>query len=1004
MPKKGSLGEGPNSNTGGGTAPSGPIDINVEALCDKIEAQTETICEKTEAQTETLCEKLETQTETLCEKTEAQTETLCEKLEAQTECLEDLKERKENVDAVVVWGWREDYNTVDNHSIGEPRPDGPGIVAWPQDDHEVTLTLSDGSECVVDWPSVPLDAQRWRASNEALAAAIAECTGKAWEFDVSAPDANPNTAWGGHASSICCPGDVYVVAAVAVVVSEARNGRIIPLATSYTQGELFKYKQFICQGEADVWTDFNGEVVEVPDLSCAAIDCAFPDSGPACCPVPVQCATETFPGCLIQLPEDEETGEPVVAQTNVFQRFEFCEGNTTIINFSVDAEGEEVPVEVAADQYIGDCDTLEPFNPAPVCPDNCVWELMQYQVNHAVWDNTNYIDPETGAVRAGDVLEFEFNDGTTSQLTIVKNSLSDTKAYFESLGCKAKVHCDNWVINGEDRCLKFPNWPTGKTICGDLTIDDAYAAYLIISHCDAAKLPVKTTIVATGATHHSVQCSTSEKVKACVLCDNVLVKTLDGEALDADPTCLTACKTEVCDTALTDLIESMKVTKSNGIDDANYEGAFRYINGRPPASSAWALIDNRDPLNQVTIASGANLNEFTADLESKGFTEWNSGEEHWVCPCPPGLTFESTGAYFTTVDGETATKLVCTPLAEVPDVPVAKISAQVVCAMRTEGCLDQDILDALDCIAATKENCCIVPEGALTERARCQSFNRPDPFGDGEEGTTHSIRIEGVYVDLPNPHTHADVLDALNGQCGTWQIVTNDDGTSVLCNTEVDACGAVAFRTCTTKGTFPVVSLACGLSTSIATVVEPTEPACRDYLRVWSKYEEPTADNIQNIDGNIAELLAKQCAANEAANEIAEVQLAKLCLIDAGISGPCPAPVAGPGLDKAANTLTLEGDVVANYPEGQAINLQNANGDACGSATSTGEATYNAETDVTTIVIEECELDEGKTAAAIVKAVAVTATVKTAITTVKAFAVKRAVTVKEPVKETTTKG
>lgn len=148
------------------------------------------------------------------------------------------------------------------------------------------------------------------------------------------------------------------------------------------------------------------------------------------------------------------------------------------------------------------------------------------------------------------------------------------------------------------------------------------------------------------------------------------------------------------DEELITFLESVKTTKA-GIEDANYEGAFRYINGRPPASSAWALIDNRDPLNQVTVASGSNLNEFTADLESKGYTEWNTGEEHWVCPCPPGLTFESTGAYFTTVDGETSAKLVCTPLAEVPDLPLDKIAEQRLCAIRTLGCLDKDILSSL---------------------------------------------------------------------------------------------------------------------------------------------------------------------------------------------------------------------------------------------------------------------------------------------------------------------
>lgn len=184
------------------------------------------------------------------------------------------------------------------------------------------------------------------------------------------------------------------------------------------------------------------------------------------------------------------------------------------------------------------------------------------------------------------------------------------------------------------------------------------------------------------------------------LCDKLL---LNNEDNTASLEVLTA----LCE-KLEKLIENSdlsdyKVIKENGVPGANYNGAFRYIFGRPPASSAWALIDNRDPLNQVTVASGPNLNAFTADLESKGFTEWPTLEEHWVCPCPEGLTEADDGAYFVTVDGETSAKLVCTPIEEVPDVPEAKIiDNTAVCALRTVGCNDdrrdnllQAILEAL---------------------------------------------------------------------------------------------------------------------------------------------------------------------------------------------------------------------------------------------------------------------------------------------------------------------
>lgn len=135
------------------------------------------------------------------------------------------------------------------------------------------------------------------------------------------------------------------------------------------------------------------------------------------------------------------------------------------------------------------------------------------------------------------------------------------------------------------------------------------------------------------------------------------------------------------------------------------------------------------------------------------------------------------------------------------------------------------------------------------------------------------------------------------------------------------------------------------------------------------------------------------------ANELADVSVAKQCLIEDGINGVCQQQLAPQGLDKTAQTLTLQGNVVANYPAGQNIDLQNANGESCGTATSTGQAVYNDQTDVTVITLEECELDEGKQPAQITQAKPVKALTAVAIKTVKAFAVKKltAKTVKTPV-------
>ena len=131
--------------------------------------------------------------------------------------------------------------------------------------------------------------------------------------------------------------------------------------------------------------------------------------------------------------------------------------------------------------------------------------------------------------------------------------------------------------------------------------------------------------------------------------------------------------------------------------------------------------------------------------------------------------------------------------------------------------------------------------------------------------------------------------------------------------------------------------------------------------------------------------------------ENSELSAAKNCLMEEHLNpaGPCPAEVVT--LDKEALTLTLRGDVTANYSAGQAINLQNANGEACGDATvAEGEGNVTLVDGNTVIKIVECELEEGKTPVQIVKATPISQPVKLAIATVKTLtAVKTFTTVKE---------
>ena len=133
-------------------------------------------------------------------------------------------------------------------------------------------------------------------------------------------------------------------------------------------------------------------------------------------------------------------------------------------------------------------------------------------------------------------------------------------------------------------------------------------------------------------------------------------------------------------------LDDFKVNKQTN-DGRNYNGAIQSSTGRPLPTVPWALIDNRDTNNQVTVASGNTFPEFVADLASKGYTDFIEGELHYICPCPPGLV--NDGDYFVQANGITVTKPACTPLSELPSAPTDKIVENAVqCALQTVGCND----------------------------------------------------------------------------------------------------------------------------------------------------------------------------------------------------------------------------------------------------------------------------------------------------------------------------
>ena len=368
-----------------------------------------------------------------------------------------------------------------------------------------------------------------------------------------------------------------------------------------------------------------------------------------------------------------------------------------------------------------DCDSFEePQIPPPDCPENAVFDQVCISANsYGILDNSNFVNSPTPHLKNGTALVIDLihEDGTTTSIGPLDDPYFNSfmKGFAEALpGCVVKAVCANHTSPKGCAAIHVENlaeYPAydAPTFPGDIqnnltnpAVGELWGTGWLLdcAGCDSpiVRAEISDSSVAgyIGAYKDIIVHKGEEKTYfRAVTCDGTFWKDCKTDEPIQPPA--GACCAKPCNNTseIVDLLNSLKVIKQNGLSGADYNGAFRYINGRPPASSAWALIDNRDPANQVTIASGANLNAFTADLESKGYTEWNTGEEHWVCPCPPGLTVESTGAYFTTVDGETSEKLFCAPLSEVPDVPEAKIvSNTAVCALRTEECNSEKILAA----------------------------------------------------------------------------------------------------------------------------------------------------------------------------------------------------------------------------------------------------------------------------------------------------------------------
>lgn len=185
------------------------------------------------------------------------------------------------------------------------------------------------------------------------------------------------------------------------------------------------------------------------------------------------------------------------------------------------------------------------------------------------------------------------------------------------------------------------------------------------------------------------------------------------------------------------------------IPDANYDGAIAWVNGRPP-NGEWALIDNRDPDNQVIVGIGSTFNEFVANMEAQGYTEWSFGETHYFCPCPPGLV--NAGDYFVTVDGDTVSKPECTPLEEVSGAPDK--SGECDKALRTLDCNSHAVLAELqaqtgllveirDLLTCEEVLCPAIDQGAATE---FDADGNPLPYDITFPFTTNPAQVQDFVI------------------------------------------------------------------------------------------------------------------------------------------------------------------------------------------------------------------------------------------------------------------
>jgi|GEM_PF-6150043 len=243
------------------------------------------------------------------------------------------------------WCSRTDTVRIDNHSVGEPRPVGPGIVAYPQDSHIGSYTLSNGQ--VISGVSVPATGGgTWGPWNTQHSTIISGLLGKPdIGRGVQGGDGQPQTTWGAFAQAECCPGDVTILAATLTVTGGRRDGRVVPLLVQIAPGDLIEYTKCTDHEGNVIWFS-EGEVVEAPDPNCLFQGCNIPALPTH--PEGLGCTVETI-GPLCEFDDD---GNEVTS--GIFLDIEDCGGKRSFIFYTLDGDD---PVEFEGDSAnVRNCD------------------------------------------------------------------------------------------------------------------------------------------------------------------------------------------------------------------------------------------------------------------------------------------------------------------------------------------------------------------------------------------------------------------------------------------------------------------------------------------------------------------------------------------------------------------------------------------------------------------------------------------------------------------------